>query len=542
MKRFVGSLLAAGLITAAFSGVTAYAVTLERDVVADSYTVSRTSGTTGDYAISMTDSSGSIAHISFSAEPTYQFQLMPDVTANRPYLLTVGTEGEAEAETLENITVYPTAEKLAVLADLNKAADVSAVQTILTQKADVLELNHHPIYYVDEQPLAAVSEEAELEAISAAVYADGDGYETLSDFYAAYYGAKGLVLLNRAQDDRAAADIGRLYADYLQFDALRGYALVRDCIDSVYPYFIGQNQLTSQKANEAFKSYAVLAAVAHTQNDQQVLDIFENYRDLITFDLSVWNASLKSQTAKKLIGRSFATMSELEEAVETAAAAVKTQTGSTTTNRGSGGGGSRTGLAATVAPEKVSGTVQSGVTYRDLNETHWAYETVQYLTENNVLNGDETGHFKPEAAVTRAEFAKMLAAGFGLYDESAACSFVDMPREHWAYHYVTALAERGVISGIDAEHFGGDQPISRQDAAVMLTRLSSVFSADAELSFSDSDSISDYAKEAVAALSSLNILNGYEDNSFCPQKNVTRAEAAAVLARSMKLYMGGTVE
>lgn len=540
MKRFLSGLLTAGVMTAAFSGASAYAATLERDVAADSYTVSRADGKSGSYAVKMADAADVVAHLSYSAESTYRFQLAADVSGGTDYKLTVGTEGEKEPETVENITVYPTDDKLWVLGQLNDAADDKAVASLLKEKADVLELNRHPVYNTADEVLNAVSDD-DLAVIAAAVYGGAD-YDTLADFYAAYYGSKGLILLNHAKNDEEAVLIGHLYQKYLSFNTLKGYALVKDNMESIWPRYRGQNQITAKAAGELFNSCAFLTALSQTQNEQQVLDLFENYVDLVTFDLTVWNNSVKSLTAKALTGQSCDTMEQLETAVKEAAES-KTSGTSSSSNRGGGGGGGKNGLAATVAPEKVNGTEQTKKTYRDLSDSHWAYETVMYLTEKNVLNGDESGCFNPEAAVTRTEFAKMLSAGFGLYDETAACDFEDLPREHWAYHYVASLSEKGIVGGMDDRHFGGDVNISRQDMAVMITRISSVFSAETtETAFADGDAVADYAKAAVTSLSSLNIMNGYEDNTFSPQKSVTRAEAAAVLARSMKLYMGGTAE
>ena len=56
-----------------------------------------------------------------------------------------------------------------------------------------------------------------------------------------------------------------------------------------------------------------------------------------------------------------------------------------------------------------------------------------------------------------------------------------------------------------------------------------------ELNFTDNDNISGYAKESVLALSSSGIINGYEDGSFLPQANATRAEAAQLIFKVLNI-------
>jgi hypothetical protein len=46
--------------------------------------------------------------------------------------------------------------------------------------------------------------------------------------------------------------------------------------------------------------------------------------------------------------------------------------------------------------------------FKDVPETHWAYEAIEELSEMGIINGYEDGTFKPDEAVTRAELATML--------------------------------------------------------------------------------------------------------------------------------------
>ncbi|MGN0179316.1 MAG: S-layer homology domain-containing protein, partial [Monoglobaceae bacterium] len=227
---------------------------------------------------------------------------------------------------------------------------------------------------------------------------------------------------------------------------LRGFELIADFEGKIYPYYIGKNKKTQKEVNEVFGEYAFLCAVSNAYNYQEIIDVFSDYGDFVTFNLGTYSASNKSLTAKALLGHDFATMDELESAID---AAYKNQqkqsTGGGSGSGGSSGGGSSFGGVSVNYDVNSGEANQEPGLYKDIDESHWAYDTVKYLTEKKVINGDETGNFRPEDEVTRAEFAKMIVAAFGLYDTEAEAEFSDIPDTHWAYKYVASLDEKGVI-------------------------------------------------------------------------------------------------
>ena len=536
MRRIGKFLFTAALIAAL--PISSYAAVVERDVAEDSYTINKDAKESGIYSVKVSDSSGNNVHLSFMRESSYTFMLLPDVTEG-DYTVMIGDEVGTAAKQVAVISAYPTDEKLIVLTDINNAADADSVKTILKEKADVLELNYNPIYTVGTSALSSVSD-SDLDIIASAVYNGGTDYAELKDFYMAYYAAKAPVLLNKANSDDEAENIGDVYGQYFNIAELEGYELIADFEEKIYPYYIGKNKKTQEAFEKVFGEYAFLCAVSNAYNYQEIIDVFSDYDDLVTFDLATYNASNKSLTAKALLGNDFSTMDELESAISSAYKNQQGQSSGVSSNGGGGNSGGKGGFggasvssAGNTTAEQVSGL------YKDIDETHWAYDTVKYLTEKKVINGDETGNFRPEDTVTRAEFAKMIVAGFGLYDAEAEAEFSDIPNTHWAYKYVASLAKKGVINGINDTTFGGDMLISRQDMAVMISRVSSTFSTEGEPVFADSTDIADYAVSAVTSLSSMNIINGYDDDTYRPHNNATRAEAATIISRSMKLLMGG---
>lgn len=224
---------------------------------------------------------------------------------------------------------------------------------------------------------------------------------------------------------------------------------------------------------------------------------------------------------------------------------------------GSGGGGGGVGLSVNKKPE---GTVQQSndVTdpntpvqntpvvdtsgYSDMSGYGWASEAVGELSRRGIINGNGDGNYEPERRVTREEFVKLVVNAFGLTGEpKAEISFKDMASDDWFYPYILIAHSNSVISGINEELFGVSQSLTRQDSAVILYNAAKAkkFTLSASLdndSFKDGSEIADYAERAVASLAKMGCITGFEDGSFRPYGNATRAEAAVMIYRIMEIF------
>ncbi|MDR3148470.1 MAG: S-layer homology domain-containing protein [Oscillospiraceae bacterium] len=168
--------------------------------------------------------------------------------------------------------------------------------------------------------------------------------------------------------------------------------------------------------------------------------------------------------------------------------------------------------------------------FADVPPGHWAYECVNALADAGIVNGVDGTRFDPDANVTREQFAKMLTAALNLYDERADSSFPDVPKTAWYYGYVSSAVKAGIISGYQDGTFGTGRNITRQEAAVMVSRAGLDISAEASGdSFTDDELIAEWAKDAVYAMQSEKIISGFEDGSFKPQSNATRAQSAKII-------------
>lgn len=166
----------------------------------------------------------------------------------------------------------------------------------------------------------------------------------------------------------------------------------------------------------------------------------------------------------------------------------------------------------------------------DVADDFWAAKDIYTLKDAGIIGGKSATEFDPEGDVTRAEFAKMVVGLFGYKATSDAVSFEDCKAEDWFTPYVAAGVEAGVIKGVSDTEFAPNATITREDACTILGRALNKVAQSNELKFTDADKVAEYAAPYVALLSELGYVNGYEDGSFAPTNNITRAEAAKIIA------------
>lgn len=177
-------------------------------------------------------------------------------------------------------------------------------------------------------------------------------------------------------------------------------------------------------------------------------------------------------------------------------------------------------------------SLQASVPYRDLNG-HWSQSAVLRMQDMNLLQGYVDDTFKPNHVINRAEFVMILDRVFGFTGGTESHSFADVTAGEWYYDAVTRANGSGIIQGTDEDHLSPKQPITRQEAAVMVDRafqLSTGMEEESELlKFHDAKDVSYYAKKALTYLTSNHIMKGYQ-GKLNPKSPITRAESAGLLA------------
>ncbi|MEK3881716.1 carbohydrate binding domain-containing protein [Paenibacillus sp. PL2-23] len=169
-----------------------------------------------------------------------------------------------------------------------------------------------------------------------------------------------------------------------------------------------------------------------------------------------------------------------------------------------------------------------------LEEKHWGFSAMKEWEDQGLLSGYPDGTLRPDAPVTRAQFARLLSSVFH-YKGSVDPVFADVFGDEWYAEDVAGAAAAGVITGYPDGTFRPASPVSRQDAAKLLAAAFKLELPDQEklqaslAVFTDSRDIDTYAAASIARLTADGVIKGYSDGTFRPKRTVTRAEAVALL-------------
>ena len=177
--------------------------------------------------------------------------------------------------------------------------------------------------------------------------------------------------------------------------------------------------------------------------------------------------------------------------------------------------------------------------FTDVPKDAWYHDYVYDLVYRGVVNGMTATTYEPEGKLTRAQFVKLLACSLAdaetLKTYEGKHPFKDS-EGHWAEAYIAWAKDKGIVEGVSATEFDPEAPITREQMATIFGRyalkqgIELPKSENAAGSFPDADKISEYAREFVELMRIAGILNGYEDGTFRPQGNATRAEAAKLFS------------
>lgn len=216
---------------------------------------------------------------------------------------------------------------------------------------------------------------------------------------------------------------------------------------------------------------------------------------------------------------------------------------------GGGGGGGFGVIAPVVKPSESteseepkesdnSDIAPKSEVFSDIDSVPWAKDAIEYLYDLKVIHGKADDMFCPKDLVTREEFVKMLVSAANIPLTDKGVKYSDVSENDWFYPYVAAASNNGLVKGIDKDTFGAGQNITRQDIAVLCSRL--LTNADEPLKdeilyFADHEKISDYAVNAVEKITYLGLMIGNENLEFSPCEYATRAETAVILQRLIAL-------
>jgi parallel beta-helix repeat protein len=178
------------------------------------------------------------------------------------------------------------------------------------------------------------------------------------------------------------------------------------------------------------------------------------------------------------------------------------------------------------------------VTFKDVPANHWAKGFIETLASQGVISGVGNGDFRPDAPVTRAQFAALINKAYAPTAVREAIKFSDVPTSYWAFEAIQTASKGGYLAGYEGGLFKPEQNIPRVQIVVAIANGVGYGRQPADQTLlsklSDGSSVPDYAKNAVAAATKRNILVNFPTpGTFAPNRPATRAEVAALIYQSL---------
>jgi parallel beta-helix repeat protein len=169
-------------------------------------------------------------------------------------------------------------------------------------------------------------------------------------------------------------------------------------------------------------------------------------------------------------------------------------------------------------------------------QNHWAQPYVEALASQNLLAGSGDGTFRPNETLNRAQLAAMIDKAFAPTPKQAAVSFSDVNSKFWAYQSIQRVSQSGFLSAFPKKQFRPNQTVTRVGVIVALVNGLKLGSKDAKLLavYVDREQIPASVSKAVAAATEKELVVNYPDvGKLNPNRNVSRAEAAAFIYRAL---------
>lgn len=178
--------------------------------------------------------------------------------------------------------------------------------------------------------------------------------------------------------------------------------------------------------------------------------------------------------------------------------------------------------------------VESNLQFKDVSEKSWYYDDVAYVYENNLMNGIGNGKFDPLSSITRGMVVMVLYNMEGKPATAGKNPFQDVGKTKYYTQAVIWAYENNIVNGVSATRFLPEEMATREQLAVMIYNYAKYKgyideNDSTELTFSDSNKISSWAKKAVGWLFNKGVIRGIGNNKFAPLKTANRAQLAAII-------------
>ncbi|MDA2518627.1 S-layer homology domain-containing protein [Bacillus sp. 22475] len=182
------------------------------------------------------------------------------------------------------------------------------------------------------------------------------------------------------------------------------------------------------------------------------------------------------------------------------------------------------------APYLDSAVTVNPFVFSDVPKGHWSYQQISAMAGNKIMNGYGNGYFGATDNITREQMAALLYRYLkpGDTNDNPYVDIKDSPFKK----EISALAKKGIFSVNSEKKFNPKNTATRAEIASVLTK---VFNLKVKADYEFNDMKNHWANEYVKAIYSNGIANGTGNRNFSPNDNVTREQMAVFLYRAMYL-------
>lgn len=183
--------------------------------------------------------------------------------------------------------------------------------------------------------------------------------------------------------------------------------------------------------------------------------------------------------------------------------------------------------------------------FKDVKETAWYAKAVEFVTSNGLFSGTAPDAFSPDAPMTRAMLVTVLYRHNGSPSASGSNPFTDVKSGAWYYDAVLWASTKGIVGGVGGGKFAPDDPVTREQLAVILYRytvyrkISVSYQTPDWSRFGDKNKVSSWAITAMQWATANGLINGVSRGGellLDPQSSATRAQVAQVLMNYVKKF------
>ena len=176
--------------------------------------------------------------------------------------------------------------------------------------------------------------------------------------------------------------------------------------------------------------------------------------------------------------------------------------------------------------------------YTDI-PTDWAKEGICFVIENGLMVGTTSTTFAPKDTLTRAMLVTVLYRMAGSPAVDAPSGFTDVDDGQWYSDAIAWAAANGIVNGVGGNKFAPSEPVTREQLAAIFFRYAKAEAPEADVlsGYPDAESVSTYARDAMAWAVSTGLVTGSKEADgtyLAPQGLAAREQAAAILMRYVK--------